>query len=290
MSANHRGFTLIELLVIIAIIAILAALLLGTMHRAKAAADSTVCRSNLRQLSLALRIYLNDSKFYPDNGHAFAAVEPYLGQKWPRSNAGFQGSKAVWLGPLNNVYVCPGFNRARGIILAFPVETTGQWAFSTSYGYNSQGITFAGQYWGFGLGVMGDEVGSTNVFDYSVPYRVLESAVAAPSDMLAWGDAVPVFFNGMNGEDCLRTSPFLPDGVNYPSWYYNPLVRHRPNNFNILAPVRLRHTERWNMAFCDGHVENLPGEKLFDGWNDAVLRRWSTDHQPHRPPYAPPAP
>jgi prepilin-type N-terminal cleavage/methylation domain-containing protein len=55
-----RGFTLIELLVVIAIIAILAALLLPVLDHAKATAKKTVCTSNIRQIDLALVMYVDD--------------------------------------------------------------------------------------------------------------------------------------------------------------------------------------------------------------------------------------
>jgi prepilin-type N-terminal cleavage/methylation domain-containing protein len=239
------GFTLIELLVTVAIIAILASLLLATFSKAKESGRRAVCLNNLRQICLGLRLYVADHEAYP-----YCLVQPQS-----TAHSGiideplYPYTKNWWT---NALWKCPSYKGPNTHSLqtdANIMVLDNLW--SGSYAYNPAGT--GGNLNGM-LGLAGYRVPGQHV-----PGR-LDSEVRQPSQMIAFADSQagsPLFNYNLP-----ITTLFIGDTI------------------QVIPATRSSHGERYQVGFCDDHVELIRSTRLYSN-ADAIRRMWNYDFEPH---------
>lgn len=265
-AAGRRAFTLIELLVVIAIVAILAAMLLPALAKARQKARTTVCLNNLRQWGLGLAMYAHDNQGkMPRDGMGGNGLYP--GNVVNGIQTGHPRDPAAWFNtlpqyvaelPLSNYWTSPGTTVFAQNIqrLPFPGGKGKIWHCPVARMDIADAPSFGGQNGFFSLVMNIDLKMQTPTTRWAYPQM--------PRIDLLWDSAATVM---------------LFDA------FFAPRERNPANTFNSVNPAQrwvqfsARHNESGgNILFIDGHAEHFQRLYVTNGsFNGSV----TATNEPH---------
>lgn len=219
-SRNANAFTLVELLVVIGIIAVLIAMLMPALVKARNSAMIVVCASNLRQLGIAETMYANENNDYftPRRSSTVQAGDFWwTTQSFTITLSPYLGDKKASTVSVGKVFDCPSF---------------------TSYNPNQNGVNA----YGLNERILGNWQSSTNTYTGFTKWQYRRRSVPHPTKFLLMGEK-----NDLS--DVVRSSGPVA-----------PLPTDVSTSGGQMTGYRMSHGgQRSNVLFVDGHVETLVG-------------------------------
>ena len=224
---SRSGFTLIELLVVVAIIALLVAILVPAVSKAREQGRSAVCKSNLKQWGLTAALYAhnaNDMVIPHVTGTAHSG-DSDAWQAWHQNSLFMSllgGNYKTPSGGLRGM-VCPTFNSV-----------------SSAYGFNA---AFSGYHHNANLSQEGGDCYDVYVTKTPVKLFAITHASESPWMVDASGAGQGNYYGGYPG--CPSEADGISGGLN---WYWG------------YFDIRYRHANSINILMADQHVEGQRGE------------------------------
>lgn len=263
-NRKDAGFTLIELLVVIAIIAILAAMLLPALARAKDRAKDLGCMNNLKQLALAEQIYVQDNN-----------------QPFP-----YPSESKVWLdvlaqnyGNVDRLRLCPRTENPppsqRKYTPAGTIDQTWYWTpaqNTNAYGsYAINGWFYSG---GWTLGITGAYNAAAEARAFKKEGSVQMPALTPVFCDSIWVDGWPQETDRPWPDLTQTANNYQSSGIGVGGMARMMIARHkRPSPVPTAQNTSVSLPGAINIGFFDGHVEQAPLQNLWTLY-------WALDWQP----------